>query len=182
MLMYRRIHIWENRRRLTVLYRFRDLVEEWGSSPALGQVRVDINRLVEDVSAIIFAARISPVFHWEPPAIVGGPKRKIDVVANLFHLADFDIPEVTVLDTVDRAIGKYEKDQTSTLMRTINPIYWIARILDYTVRIPFLFLRRAGFDVGRIEASFLGRTVRFVVYVVIAFAALLQVFSLLGYI
>jgi hypothetical protein len=193
MLAYRRIPIWENRRRRRVLALFKTSLEEFALNYDPGPMRherrdhskaeaarVQINRILHHASDIIEAAGVNPVVVWSPPPVVGGRPQEIDVVLNVFNLERYLIPFSPLYDYIERALGIYEHDERAAAVRTVNPIYWLGRVFDYVSRLPFIALSRAGFDAGSIEDSLVGRLFRFTVYVVGGLASLVTILEFAG--
>jgi len=193
MLAYRRIPIWENRRRRKLLARFEALLEEFGLNydpgpmPREGRdhakaeaARVQINRILHQASDIIEAAGVNPVIAWSPPPAVGGHPQEIDVVLNVFNLERYLIPLSPLYDYIERALGIYEHDERAAFLRTINPLHWLGRVFDYLARLPFVALSRAGFNVAPIEESLVGRLFRFAVYVIGGLASLATILECVG--
>ena len=42
-------------------------------------------------------------------------------------------------------------------MRTLNPLYWLSILIDYTARLPFFILGSLGLDRDRLEGAVLGK-------------------------
>src|SRR6266487_876815 len=99
-MLYTRIPIWENRRRVAVLKRFRQLVADYEANIEFPSwmagttephenehatmARTDINFLLEDVHRIIYAASLRPVVTWTPPPAIGGYVQQVSIFENLF--------------------------------------------------------------------------------------------------
>ena len=186
----RSIPLWENVRRCRVLEEFRnDVISYFSNGSPLGmgedrrdedeavQVRRRINHTVDQAHRIIVAAGLAPMVMLTPSPMIGGYAQPIDVILNLFELHDCQISEKRAVDLIERALGVYQSDRTSALRRTINPFWWLFRVLLWFVRIPFVFLGAVGFDVVRAEGSTLGNIFK----LLIATSALLTILNLLGW-
>jgi len=143
--------------------------------------RVEINRTMEEIHSIIMLSGINPVIIYTPPPAVGGYVQNVDVVYNIFNLHRFDIPPQALIDYIDRAIGVYASNSSRSFMRTVNPFYWIGRILESIVRIPFVLLGKAGFNQNKVETSLPGKILKGLLYLIIVFASFLTVLQLTGY-
>lgn len=191
---YTRITVWENRRRLEKLGKFRDLVltyfnnsrAEWMADarieqPAAEAARVQINRVMSEVHDIVLHSGIRPSIRWTPPPAVGGYVQDVDLINNIFHLHRFQIAPANVLDFIDRAIGVYESNDRRALLRTFNPIFYLGLVFDWIASLPFVLIGRLGFSRGKAESSILGRMTKAFLYLVTAAASILTVLELLGY-
>ncbi len=170
---YRKIPIWENRRRVELLTKFRSLIVEYFNNvsfeysiPIENRVAKDarrnINLILNEVNSVIISAGIKTVAYYSG----GGSGGSIDLIQNVFNLHYYLIGYEQVLDMVDRAIGVYESDKSNALLRTLNPLFWISLILDYIVSLPFKFVGKMGFNQSRIESSIVGRIVKGIFYLI----------------
>jgi len=191
-LSYRKIPIWENRRRLALLQNFRDLVVKYDDevSPPTGVLgnpfpqdtdaslitRKALNLVLDEISWVLWRAGISATITWTPPGITGGSVQQIPIIPNFFNLPQYQIPNQVVLDQVDRAIGIYTSDQSSSQFRTWNPFFWMGLGLDFVADSAFAIARRSGFDTKKIEDTWYGRMFKFVVW---ALGALVLVLTLM---
>ena len=191
---YNKIPSWENKRRLERLYEFRALVNayvdnskySWMAESRIEsdrstKARVKINRGLAEFRAIIVRSGLNPIITYTPPPVVGGYVQQVDLIINFFNLGNFGIGVTEVLDWIDRSIGVYENDKKRALRRTFNPLFWLGLLVDYVVGIPFSLLAKAGFNRNKIEDSLVGRTAKFVLYVVTLIASLLTILQLTGY-
>ena len=132
---YRNITYWENKRRLALLSRFHDLVvtyfnnsdfdQHWISetrteNQAARDARAEINLMVDEVSAIVFAAEIASHVTWTAPPALGGRSQRLDLLMNLFGLDRYQVAPNVVVDILQRSIGVYQTDRTRSLRRTVN--------------------------------------------------------------
>lgn len=94
--------IWECRRRLRLLRRFRELVvtyfsnteSSWMAEDVLEgetarRVRPEINRMLQDIIRIINSAGVSTVMYYAPPPAVGGFAGDVELMTNIFDLHSF---------------------------------------------------------------------------------------------
>ena len=188
---YRDIPLWENKRRIEVLEKFRNDVVSYfknnrppsnrdsaASQPGKeqdGQARQQINLKVSQVYWIINAARLDPSITDMPTAASHGPAFKINTILNLFDLDSDD--RLRAVGFIDMALGVYQSDRKAARRRTINPFWWMGRGLLWIVKIPFVLLGAVGFDAGRVEGSFLGKIFK----LLIAASALLTILNYLGW-
>ncbi len=138
------------------------------------QVRSIINQKVPLAHKLISATGIDTKILYSPPPMIGGYRQNIDVLANIFNLRTYSISPVTVLDLVDRAIGVYVHDETSSLIRTLNPLFWLGELLDFIISLPFRLLRRAGIPTQKIEESYFVKIAKVMLYIVSLLAGLEQ--------
>ena len=143
--------------------------------------KVRINRALHRVVTAIDAVGLPRVVIYTPAPAVGGYQQHVDLLDNLFILHQFQIPQGRVIELIDRAIGIYENDKCSAILRSINPLWWLWKGLVLLSSGPFRLLSAAGFDTASIENSFIGRLFRLVVMLVTVLAAFLTVLQFLGY-
>ncbi|MBI5789408.1 MAG: hypothetical protein HZA78_11195 [Candidatus Schekmanbacteria bacterium] len=145
------------------------------------EVRTEINQILKIIHSIINMANINTMTIHIPSASIGGLVPNIDVILNIFNLQGYQIKDQHILDYIDRAIGVYKTDFTSSIFRTINPFYWLGLILDFIVSLPFILIGKDGFDPKKVEASFLGKLLKFGFYLIGAFASFLTILHFTGY-
>lgn len=174
---YLRIGIIENRRRAALLNSFRQDLECYFAgmrldpremtvveSPEAREARVRINMKLDRAYNVMVAAGVPTTTLYSPPAVAGGHPARVDVVLNVFSLHRYQIPQEKVLDIVARAIGVYQADRWGASLRLVNPVFWLALLLDAFVSIPFRVLGRIGFDRQRLESSWFGRLLKIGLY------------------
>lgn len=188
-----RILIWENRRRLNRLKEFRSLVIRYFNNSRVGfgggrveesaakEARREINRFREEIHSIILNSGIDPLFSWTPPSAVGGDETKIDLIVNIFNLDQFDIGPNNVLNCIDRAIEKCESSRKSVFVRTLNPFFYLGRVLNTITDLPFIVIGLLGFDRQKMKASIIGKLVKGILYLIIIVVAVLAILHLLGF-
>ncbi len=160
---YRRIHFWENTRRLQILKKFHSDVVIYFNSPKKTesvQARERITHTVDWAHHIIYGANVNPIIKWRAPSNVGRYTHDVDVIYNVFKLDEFEIPESQVTDLIERAIGVYQSTRRAALFRTINPFWWLFRLLMWFARIPFIVLDEIGFPTTSWEGSLLGKRLK----------------------
>jgi len=111
----------------------------------------------------MLGAGISPnVTHNGAPA--GGSVRQgLNLVDDLFNLQNYDIETQALIDFINQALGVYERDFKWSFMRTVNPLFWVGKILELVSSVPFYLLGRIGFDQEELELSSLGRVVKWAI-------------------
>jgi len=191
---YKKITIWGNHKRVKLLNEFKGLIItyfnnieqlDWSlnvrENEKAKQMRTEINKNLNKIHSFIVLAGVNPEINYFPPPAVGGVALDIDVVNDIFNLHHFLIDPQQLLDFIDRAIGIYENDRLNSLLRTINPLFWIGLILDYIVSLPFKIIGGIGFDQKKIESSNIGKIVKGILYLIVVFASFLTVLEKLGY-
>lgn len=191
---YRKITIWENRKRIDFLVNFKNLVIDYFKNVKranweLGlienetakQKREKINLVLHKAHSIILTAEVYPYLTYIPPRAVGGYIQKIDLVLDIFHLSNYRINPQEVVDILDKAIGVYENDRHDSLLRTINPLFWIDLILSYIVSFLFRIIGGMGFDQEKIKSPIIGKIIKGILYLIIVFASFLTILQKLGY-
>ena len=190
---YNKKTIFENRSRASRLIEFREkIIAYFNANPPSvylsenhdnaesSRIRFEINTVMDDSRAIIGSTGVIPILHWSPAPAVGGYRQDVDLVINMFHLDQYQIPPSQLLDQIERAIGKLNNDSTSAFIRTLNPFFWIDRILRYVARSPFNILRSAGINADKIESSLIGKIGKLVTYVLTLLIMILTILQLTG--
>lgn len=178
---YKKMTIWQNRKRVKLLADFKELVatyfnnlehsnvgDTWENEKAK-EYRSEINRVLDKAHSSIISAGISPRLCKATDEL------SIDLINDMFSLGDFHIGPQRLLDIIERAIGKYEDDRLNARLRIINPLFYIGLILEYIVSLPFWVFGKIGLDQEKIESSIPGRIVRGILYLVPVLAALLAI-------
>ena len=174
---YKKIAYWENVGRLSKLIEFRDLVFRYFNNVTFGYVEIRenqealrirpfINFNMQKVHSIILASGIKPNLIYSPPPVTGSGPMNVDIIQNIFLLHKYDVESNYLLDFIDRSIGVYNEDKFHSLLRTINPFFWISLIFAYIVSLPFKLLGELGFNQSKIESSILGRSLKAVLYLI----------------
>ena len=84
----------------------RDIIDNQESK----EIRKLLNRQTEVIEIYIIEAGLSPyVTHYDAPAM-GGRVTSINLIENLFNLQHYDIEPQSIIDTIDQALGVYERD------------------------------------------------------------------------
>ena len=167
---------WVVRKRIAILLRFQEEYGKYishssslrvaGSMPsdeAGVLARADLNLMLNEVSNYLREADCYPTVRYREAPVSGGRVMSIDVIQNLFRLNSFEIPDMVVTDYLQRAIGHYQNDLLPSLLRTINPFWWLWRGLRSVIGVPFVLLGWAGYDRDRAESSQVGRLFKFIV-------------------
>lgn len=191
---FKDIAVWENRRRLSKLKRFHGNVIEYFDStgkPSLeslhndsgeaGRCRQKINLTIIEIRDIVKASRVPDSVAWTPPPAIGGRTHRVRLLDDLFYLDDFSISASSVVDMLERSIGVYIGDWRNSFWRTLNPFWWMFKVIKWLSRIPFLLLNSAGFDANKAENSLPGRLLKVAISSVIVSAALLTSLELIGW-
>ena len=133
------------------------------------KVREQINRMLPKASRFLREAGTYPIITVREPPFVGGRIWNIDVAENIFNLENWELSPQAITDSVQRAIGYYQDDLLNSFFRTINPFWWLMRLIAALIRIPFGILAWAGYDAGKFEESSPGKLYKavagFVVFV-----------------
>ena len=191
---YKKIAIWENRKRAKLLIEFRDLVvtyfnnlkhSDFGfkvhENEEAKQVRIKINMGLYKIHSAMILAGVNPTIYYSPPPAIGRLAGNIDLINNIFNLHRFQIGSQELLDVIERAIGIYENDRLNALFRTVNPLFGISLILDYIVSLPFKVIGKMGFNQKKIESSITGRVIKSTLYLIMVLAAFLTVLEKIDY-
>ena len=187
---YTKILVLENKRRLNKLIEFRQLAIEYFNNTyvewpmdagieedAAQAARIKINQAMHEVHSIIRRSGIDPNLTVLPAPAVGGYVRKVDLILNIFGLDEHATEPNRVLDIIERAIGIYESNHKSALVRTFNPFFYLRLFLDVISDLPFVVVGKFGFDQRKMKTSLIGRFVKEIMFL----APFLTILHLLGF-
>jgi len=190
---YKEIPIWENKKRIKELIKFRrNVVTYFNNLEAYNimgikekkeaqEIRIKINKKIDKIHSYFDDAGSVTSMHYIPPPAIGGYEREIDLLVNIFNL--YRYPEISpkyIVDYIDRVLGIYENDIVSAIFRTINPLYWFFKLIEFIASFPFRFLESIGLNRERIESSLSGRIIKGIFELIIVIAALLTILEVLG--
>ena len=195
---YGNISLWENRRRVRVLYCFREQVTKYLSnvqstysdtlvnarseSSAADEARTRINFMAGRAKSYVLDAKVgTSVARTSPPA-AGSRTFCFDLFDELFNdLESYGIPYRIVIDMLEKAIGVYETDRSRAVRRTINPFWWVKRLFEEGRRMRFRLSSALGFNAEQTESNVLGKLARGILPWIAAVASLLVIANLLGF-
>jgi hypothetical protein len=103
------------------------------------------------------------------------------LIDNLFNLNNYHIAPISALDIVDKSLGIYRSDEISSVLRTINPFFWILQVFYWFGSIPFKLLANAGFNAEKIANTFGGKILKLLFEIIGILAAILTILQILGY-
>lgn len=194
MRFFNEILIWENKRRVQKLLEFRsDVVEYFSNSKYdwMNRERIEndkskaarqkLNRALEYAHDVLICSGTGTQIRYTPPAAIGGYIQDLDLVENIFNLQNYQISHNNLLDIIDRAIGIYESDQSSAVIRVVNPFFYLEIFLDWISTIPFKLLAKLGFNQVKAQESFIGKIFKGLVYLITALASFLTVLQLIDH-
>jgi len=141
---YKDIPFWENRARIKLLTQFRALVKTYFDNSVLNMVtgmykekpeaadaKKAINLIIKNAYAIISHAEIKTYTASTPSVSIKGGGKNINLILNIFNLARNDIEPDAAIDYIDRAIAVYKANRLSSLIRVINPFFWLSIAWKY---------------------------------------------------
>ncbi len=158
-----------------------DLMEHPIENEDASILRQKINQNLRKIIRYISATGTPTSIYYSPPPSVGGLCGEIDFFENIFNLSRFRIPPATVVDSIDQSLGIYNDERFHALWRTINPLWWIWKLVKKIVRFPFFLIKEAGFNASKVENSFLGKFYSFVSSAIILLASALAILNAFGY-
>lgn len=174
MLNYKDLPFWINRIRRNYLLEFRiqckayfesTRIDDFGfihEDDKIKELRRRINSKLILAHKYMISAEISPNYGVLPSPTVS-TAGNYDLLHHIFELRQAGTTQ-HLLDILDRALGVYDSDYTSSIIRTFNPFHWIKLFLLWLMNFPITVLRRIGFSIA--DNSF--------------WAALIRVLTLLG--
>jgi hypothetical protein len=141
---YKDIPFWENSARLKLLTHFRSLVKTYFENSILNMVtgsynekpeatdaKKAINLIMKNAYTIISHAEIKTYTASTPSVSVKGRGKNIDLILNIFNLASNNIEPDIAIDYIDQAIAVYKDNRIASLIRVINPFFWMSVALKY---------------------------------------------------
>lgn len=181
---YKKIPIWENKKRIKQLEEFRANVITYFNNKEnrkAQEMRAKINEKIDKIHYYFDDTKIEPSLVYRAPPAIGGYKESIDLLVNIFNLHQF--PEISpqrIVDYIDRLIGVYKSDTVKAFFRTINPLWWIFLLIELIASIPFKILESVGLKREKIETSILGKIIKAIFELILVIAALLTVLEKIG--
>ena len=181
---------WECKHRLKELRDFRQLVGLYFSNTGIdtrgrrhenanaATVRAQINLQMAEVVRSCSLIGHSLTLTYTSPS--HGFTSPMNVITNLFSLDRLRIPASKATDSLDMAIGDYERLKARLRRLSWNPLYWLRLGFFALLGLPFRMLEALGFDTRSVEQSFGGKLFKAIGALVFFLAALLQTLSLLG--
>lgn len=184
----------ENNLRIVELIEFRGLVVTYFNNTrknsifqrevveleAAKEVRPRINSMLQRVMIYVQESGAAAVILWSPAPAVGGYRQSVHLIQNIFNLDRFEISPLQLVDTIEQAIGIFESNRKSSLMRSLNPLFWFGRVLSWIAGIPFSILEDAGLHGKKLEENWIGRILKLLVELSTAVVAIFGALKVLG--
>jgi hypothetical protein len=194
MLHYKRMTIFQNLDRTRTLVKFKKLVETYFANVDYGafgldakeniiakRTRSQLNLMLEKVKMAMHSVETHPTAPQQIRRAAYEPSGELDLLENLFSLQQNKVEPQTLVDHVERAIGMYTGDRFNASLRTLNPLYWLSILVNYTARLPFFILGSMGLNRDRLEGSTLGKVFKGFFRVAVFLAILVGVIHYLGF-
>lgn len=168
----RRIPIWISWSRRRLLTSFREALAGYYESldyeafpfraRETERSRAVREELDEKLDRVVTVVRLSggPSLHRQAPGEEEGSVVRVNVLEAAFELDRHTIPAEEALRILDEARRSYEMDRHRAWLRTVNPLYWIDRLMGLMEGLPFLLLAKAGVSPRRVARSVPGHMVR----------------------
>jgi len=141
---YKDIPFWENKARIKLLTHFRSLVKTYfdnsilnmvsgiyNEKPEAADAKKAINLIIKNAYAIISHADIKTYTASTPSVSIRGGGKNMNLILNIFNLARNDIAPDIAIDYIDRAIAVYKANRIASLIRIINPFFWMSITFKY---------------------------------------------------
>ena len=174
---------WENQHRLKKLKEFREITIGFfnadNSSEGYYNKRSELNLKTEEAHGYIKAAGVRSVIVLTPPPLIGGYPIRIDLFQDIHNLHRAIRP-IQVIDTIEKAIGVYLSNVSSSILRTINPFFYMYRLIDTVTTIPIRLFRVLGFSEDVLDCSYIVRIYKFITQTIIWVSALLTLLHRFG--
>ncbi len=159
---YRRIPIWENRRRAKVLKKFRVLIIDYVNSRNREVLR-SINELMPGVREMSRLAgisfEISDALRGRIVEMGFGVPRDYDLLDDVSAFLHPDFQN-QLIDLIDRAIGAYDHNKHIAWENTLNPFYWLRIVFNPIAEALLRTLADFGVDAAAEPNSRFSRIVR----------------------
>ena len=168
---YKQIIFCENKKRLALLKDFKLHLEAYLNNlqgafdgglyenVKAGEEHKEINKLIDKVCPYIEAI----------PSIVDVVDENNYLTKSLIYTQNNIIDRKyfykSLINMTERAMAIYSEDSSRAKQRAYNPFFWIALFIDYLVSLPFETLGKVGFNQKKIEASFVGKLIKCILYV-----------------
>ncbi len=191
---HRRMTIFRNLQSLRTLNRFKKLTEryfenvDYGSygltvveRPKARAIRSRLNLMLERAKRALSLAGLSPDLCDESRPEAAEHEEAVYLAENIFNLHQLKISPQALLDSVERAIGIYRDDKFRSLIRTLNPFFWLSVLLDCASSLPFAILGALGCNRSRIENSHFGKFLKGGFRVAVVVTVLAVILHRLGY-
>jgi hypothetical protein len=162
--------IFQNLERTRTLVKFKKLIEtyfanldqgafglETTENPIAKRTRSQLNLRLEKVKRALDSVETYPAAPNERRRAAYEPSGELDLLENIFSLQQHKVDPQTLVDHIERAIGMYSADKFRASVRTLNPLYWLSILINYTARLPFFLLGGLGLDQDRLEGAALGK-------------------------
>jgi hypothetical protein len=149
--------------------------------PKAKTLRSQLNLMLERAKRALSSVEISPDIYDASRPTAAGYEEGVYLVDNIFNLHQLKISPQTLLDYVERAIGVYRDDKFKSLIRTLNPLFWLSIVLDYISSLPFAVLGALGLNRSKIEDGLVGRFLKGCFRVAVIFTVLAVILHHQGY-
>ncbi|MBL8989115.1 MAG: hypothetical protein JNJ80_22765 [Gemmatimonadetes bacterium] len=154
---YDQITILRNLHRINELRAFRDQVESYFARSERDETgapmdwegalaaRSRINQLLPRVIRVVRAAGLGGTSVAVGATDPGIPLGRVDVLHQIFSAGYREGLDQEILDVLDMAIGVYQGDRFSAVIRTVNPLHYASTVLGFLARGPRRVLAALGF-------------------------------------
>jgi len=191
---FKRLTIFQNLRSIRTLKKFKKLAERYFANvdygtygltvvekPKAKGIRSKLNLMLERVKRVLSAAEVCPDICDASRPTAAGYEEGIYLVDNIFNLHQLKIAPQTLLDYVERAIGVYRDDKFKSLVRTVNPLFWLSISLDFISSLPFAILGVLGFNRSKMEDCLFGKFLKGCFRIAVVVTVLLVILHHQGY-
>lgn len=143
---YKEITFVQNMERLRLLTEFRNLVTKYFDNSTLNmttgeyaekeearEAKAAISHIIKRAYQIIRLADIKTSATSTPSIAFSGNGKNIDLILNIFNLGRNDISPNLAIDYIERSIDIYKSNRLFSLIRTLNPLFWLITITNYII-------------------------------------------------
>lgn len=144
---YNEVTYFTNNYRIERLVEYTNLVINWSNNVERDflttsetnkslEYRNQISRMMPEIYEIILSSGVPHIIE----NTFQGRSTTIELVNNIFNFHRQQLSVQYLIDCLNQAIWVYENDRASSIIRTINPFFWIGKLIRFIVAIPFKFL------------------------------------------
>ena len=143
-------------------------------------LRTRINKLIPTINKIILESDVQAIILHRSSPITGSRVTELEIISDIFNLHIYQLTPQLAIDFIERAIGVYSTDRNSSIIRTVNPLFWFIKCMDHIFDIPLYILTKAGFQEAT-KNSVGMKLFRFIFNLSVFIASTLTILHLLGW-
>ena len=103
----------------------------YNEKPEATDAKLAINLVLKNAYAIICHADIKTYTASTPSVSIRGRGKNMNLILNIFNLGRNEIEPDIAIEYIERAIAVYKTNRAASLIRVINPFFWMSVALKY---------------------------------------------------